>query len=188
MPYPFTTAGGGITSVAWGDITGTLSDQTDLQAALDAKEDAAATTLDATDNTYWTGGVGGFPYSWSGTQWEGSSYDDQDPITRYIDRTGSWNDGYRPTSARFIFNSGTESEYPGDLDGVQMKVVIKDGFGSEIGSAPIVFTTWSEDVEVIINTLSFSGSGFGTDIDRLEVWSSLKNTAPIIKTIEFSGG
>ena len=30
-------SGGGITSVAWGDITGTLSDQTDLQTALDAK-------------------------------------------------------------------------------------------------------------------------------------------------------
>jgi hypothetical protein len=27
------------TGVAWGDITGTLSDQTDLQAALDAKQD-----------------------------------------------------------------------------------------------------------------------------------------------------
>lgn len=31
------TGGGG--SVAWGDITGTLSDQTDLQSALDAKQD-----------------------------------------------------------------------------------------------------------------------------------------------------
>ena len=29
--------GGGITEVAWGDITGTLSDQTDLQSALDLK-------------------------------------------------------------------------------------------------------------------------------------------------------
>lgn len=31
---------GGVTSVAWGDITGTLSDQTDLQAALDAKQNS----------------------------------------------------------------------------------------------------------------------------------------------------
>jgi hypothetical protein len=34
--------GGGGGTVAWGDITGTLANQTDLQSALDAKADAAA--------------------------------------------------------------------------------------------------------------------------------------------------
>lgn len=34
--------GGGVGSVAWGDITGTLSDQTDLQTALDTKIDEIA--------------------------------------------------------------------------------------------------------------------------------------------------
>lgn len=38
MPYPFTTAGG-ITSVSWGDITGTLADQTDLNLVLEDLED-----------------------------------------------------------------------------------------------------------------------------------------------------
>lgn len=41
----FGGSGGG----AWGDITGTLSDQTDLQAALDLKADAA--NLTNVDNT-----------------------------------------------------------------------------------------------------------------------------------------
>ena len=36
--------GGGITEVAWGDITGTLSDQTDLQSELDAKYDTPTGT------------------------------------------------------------------------------------------------------------------------------------------------
>lgn len=40
-----TASGGG--SVAWGDITGTLSDQTDLQSALDAKEDTITATTSA---------------------------------------------------------------------------------------------------------------------------------------------
>jgi hypothetical protein len=40
-----TGSGGG--SVAWGDITGTLFDQTDLQAALDAKEDSITATTSA---------------------------------------------------------------------------------------------------------------------------------------------
>lgn len=46
---------------AWGDVTGTLSDQTDLQAALDAKLDAADLTAeiasalsDLTDTVQWT--------------------------------------------------------------------------------------------------------------------------------------
>jgi hypothetical protein len=36
------TDAGGTTSVSWGDILGTLSNQTDLQAALDAKPDISA--------------------------------------------------------------------------------------------------------------------------------------------------
>lgn len=39
---PVVSATGDVTA-AWGDITGTLSDQTDLQAALDGKEDAFST-------------------------------------------------------------------------------------------------------------------------------------------------
>lgn len=51
----------GLSSVAWGDITGTLSDQTDLQAALDAKQDqlsgtgfvkASGTTISYDNATY----------------------------------------------------------------------------------------------------------------------------------------
>ena len=39
------------TSTAWGSITGTLSDQTDLQSALDAKADASALTAHTSDTT-----------------------------------------------------------------------------------------------------------------------------------------
>lgn len=54
-------ASGSLGTIAWGGITGTLSDQTDLQTALDAKADAAATTsalaLKA-DKTITIGGAG----------------------------------------------------------------------------------------------------------------------------------
>ncbi len=56
----FTTtvkSGGGVGAAVWGTITGTLSDQTDLQAALDSKLDDTATTADvdpSTDRNYVT--------------------------------------------------------------------------------------------------------------------------------------
>lgn len=43
--------GGGITSVSWGDINGTLANQTDLQTALDAKADEADLGALATKDT-----------------------------------------------------------------------------------------------------------------------------------------
>lgn len=45
--------GGGSGEAVWGDITGTLSDQTDLQTALDAKQDelTAGTGIDITNDT-----------------------------------------------------------------------------------------------------------------------------------------
>lgn len=46
MPYPFTTAGGGITSVTWGDITGTIADQTDLNTLLEDLQDRVAALED----------------------------------------------------------------------------------------------------------------------------------------------
>ena len=43
---------GGITSVEWGDITGTLSDQTDLQTALNAKADSSTLATVAVTGSY----------------------------------------------------------------------------------------------------------------------------------------
>lgn len=49
-------------SVAWGQITGTLSDQTDLQSALDAKQNTiTAAALTKTDDTNVTLTLGGSP-------------------------------------------------------------------------------------------------------------------------------
>ncbi len=42
MPYPFSKAGGGLTSVAWGDITGSISEQGDLSTALSNKLETVA--------------------------------------------------------------------------------------------------------------------------------------------------
>lgn len=44
--------GGGISSVAWGDITGTLSDQTDLKNALDAKASATIGNTSTSSGVY----------------------------------------------------------------------------------------------------------------------------------------
>lgn len=50
--------GGGPGAVDWGDIGGTLSDQTDLQAALDGKEtDGAAAAALASANSYTDGEI-----------------------------------------------------------------------------------------------------------------------------------
>lgn len=49
---PYTNAAAGISSVAWGDITGTLSDQTDLNTALEAKADTSSLAAVATSGLY----------------------------------------------------------------------------------------------------------------------------------------
>ena len=53
MIRPYTNASaGGISSVEWGDITGTLSDQTDLNTALGAKADTSSLAAVATSGLY----------------------------------------------------------------------------------------------------------------------------------------
>lgn len=55
--FTTTISNGGGAAAAWGAITGTLSDQTDLQSALDGKLDDTATTADvdpSTDRNYVT--------------------------------------------------------------------------------------------------------------------------------------
>lgn len=49
---PWTNATAGISSVAWGNITGTLSSQTDLNTALGAKADSADLATVATSGSY----------------------------------------------------------------------------------------------------------------------------------------
>lgn len=62
--YVLTTNGAGTVtwepnaaSTAWGDITGTLSNQTDLQTALDAKQDMAPVSVPALPNSTGTQGT-----------------------------------------------------------------------------------------------------------------------------------
>ena len=53
MIRPYTNASaGGISSVEWGDITGALSDQTDLNTALEAKADTSSLAAVATSGLY----------------------------------------------------------------------------------------------------------------------------------------
>ena len=52
MIRPYTNAAAGISSVAWGDITGTLSSQTDLNTALGAKANSADLATVATSGSY----------------------------------------------------------------------------------------------------------------------------------------
>lgn len=49
----------------------------------------------------------------------------------------------------------------------------------------VEFTAWDQDLVVDIETLTFSGTGIGTDIDRLEVYSTTRSVGPLIKKIEF---
>jgi hypothetical protein len=81
--------GGGSGSSEWGAITGTLSDQTDLQSAIDAKQDALGytpvpstrtitingVTYDLSANRSWTvaGGLSGSGTTGYLTKWTGSS-------------------------------------------------------------------------------------------------------------------
>lgn len=52
MIRPYTNAAAGISSVAWGDITGALSNQTDLNTALGAKANSADLATVATSGLY----------------------------------------------------------------------------------------------------------------------------------------
>ena len=52
MIRPYTNAAAGISSVAWGDITGTLSNQSDLNTALGAKANSADLATVATSGSY----------------------------------------------------------------------------------------------------------------------------------------
>lgn len=52
MIRPYTNAPAGISSVAWGDITGTLSNQSDLNTALGAKANSADLAAVATSGSY----------------------------------------------------------------------------------------------------------------------------------------
>ena len=66
MQIRYPTEGGGATQVAWGTITGTLSSQTDLQAALNAKQAVAADIgiwLQSANS--WGGGAGNIILRWS---------------------------------------------------------------------------------------------------------------------------
>lgn len=191
MPYPFTTAGGGIASVSWGDITGTVADQTDLNTVLEDLQDRVAALeagslewLDATDNTFWVPG-GSYLYTWDTDHWVGATEEDEPSFPRRLEKTGGWVTDYRPTAARVTINSGPEPTYAGDYAG-PMSVVIKDGFGSGLGGVyDVEFTAWDQDLVVDIETLTFSGTGIGTDIDRLEVYSTTRSVGPLIKKIEF---
>lgn len=176
MSYPFTTAGG-VTSVAWGQITGVLSDQTDLQSALDSKQGTGGGALDVTSNDFWASLSGQPAVYWTGSVWEPET----PPISEfYLITTGSWAEDLRPTRMEVTINSG--EDLGGDYSGAQL--MVKDMLGGRIShpdGTPVGFGGW-EETKVVVLDLDFQGGDRG-DIYTLEVYD-LYGSAMVISKIE----
>lgn len=184
MAYPYSKAGGGISSVAWGDITGTLSDQIDLQAALDLKQDVGGGGDVVLSDTFWAGyGDGGQALIWSGTQWQASN-NEGGSYAGLIRVNNGWIDGLRPTTITLLVNSGEESSWSGrTYSGHQ--VVVYGPFNEELVAAQsIPWTDWEQDQEVVL-TPDFVTND--VDISRFHfLTTNLLSTGPIIKSITFN--
>lgn len=97
MIRPYTNASaGGISSVEWGDITGTLSDQTDLNTALGAKADTSSLAAVATSGLYSDlSGTPTIPAAQVNSDWNANSGVAQilnKPTLATVATSGSYND------------------------------------------------------------------------------------------------
>ena len=93
---PWTNATAGISSVEWGDITGTLSDQTDLNTALGAKADTSSLAAVATSGLYSDlSGTPTIPAAQVNSDWNANSGVAQilnKPTLATVATSGSYND------------------------------------------------------------------------------------------------
>lgn len=93
---PWANATAGISSVEWGDITGTLSDQTDLNTALGAKADTSSLAAVATSGLYSDlSGTPTIPAAQVNSDWNANSGVAQilnKPTLATVATSGSYND------------------------------------------------------------------------------------------------
>lgn len=114
------SGGGGSSGAVWGAITGTLSNQTDLQTALNAKQNTLTAgsnitisdgTISATDTTY-------SAFSGATSQAAGSAGLVPAPTTsdadKYLKGDGTWASGVQLTSnlVTSVSSSSTDTQYP----------------------------------------------------------------------------
>lgn len=169
MAYPFTTAGGGITNVSWGDITGTLSDQTDLQAALDGKQDISEPLMDVSDSTFWQSRPGP---TWEEVSWTGDAWDLVDPPTESsggqirLDATGGWNTGLQPSQMIIVLSIGASG---GSYTSARLMVEDSENHsldGTDGDGIPIPFEGWSKTVTM---TVDLEESPYGFDMSIIKI-------------------
>lgn len=128
-------ASGGSGTVAWGAITGTLADQTDLQLALDGKLDSV---VSSTDNAIarWDGSSG------DTLQDSGITIDNSDNLSGVNNRTGNDTDFVSGTAG----SSGNLSEWNADGDLVDSSFASSDLIDeSDVSGTTRVYTKgqWS---------------------------------------------
>lgn len=88
---------------AWGDITGTLSAQTDLQSALDAKASALTSPLQIDDCALWLDAS-------DATTINAGSPSNNDPVSAWADKSGNDYDAAQATAAnRPIFKTNIQN-------------------------------------------------------------------------------
>lgn len=117
-------SGGGSGDAVWGSITGTLSDQTDLQTALNAKQDTltagsnitiSGDTINATDTTYsaFTGATSSVAGS-AGLVPAPTTSD----VGKFLSADGTWANldltAYQTTAnlTTSLSNASTDTQYP----------------------------------------------------------------------------
>lgn len=117
---PASGGGGGSVDAVWGDITGTLSDQTDLQDALNAKQNTLTAgsnitisngTISATDTTY--SAFGGATSSVAGSAGLVPAPTTSD-VDKYLKGDGTWASGVQLTSnlVTSVSSLSTDTQYP----------------------------------------------------------------------------
>lgn len=163
LHIPESEGGGGGDSVAWGEITGTLADQTDLKNALDAKQGTltAGTGITINGNTISATGGGGSQVQadWNQSDSSAVDYIKNKPTLRqpasdgtagqYLKSAGSGNAPVWETmdttptesSAKAITSGGVKTALDGKADASTVRFVIHAEYNVGTGAVTLASTT-----------------------------------------------
>ena len=175
MPYPANK------SLSWGNITGTLSDQTDLQDELDRIEGLippSSEWVDVTSDTYWESDPSSTLIMLWTTQWEGNEAAPGVSCINRLAPVGTWIDGLRPSGIRMTVNSGIDQG--GALTACQITALTSGSNYTQV--LTFDFDSWNQDKDV---ELVLADPEVDLDITQLRFSTDLMNSGPIIKQIEF---
>lgn len=159
--YSLASAGGG--GAAWGSITGTLSDQTDLQAALDAKATKVANTFTGQQTISLNGAASTPPLTLTGTWFTGGSGTTTKPQL-LIEPTGATTNNWSTSGTGLGINAATG--FAGNLIATQLNGAARFSVGFDAktilraDNTTLTLMNNSGSSRVIMGDFSGTGSWF----------------------------